>query len=63
MGFRDFGCFNSALIVKQLWRILTRPSSLATTIMEEKYFKFSNLLEALVKGNYSWIWKSIASTR
>lgn len=50
MGFRDFECFNSTLLAKkQLWRILTRPYSLAIAILKEKYFKFFNLMDALRK--------------
>lgn len=51
MGFRDFECFNLALLAKQLWRILTRPCSLVATNMNEKYYKNGNLLEAIIRGS------------
>lgn len=59
MGFRDFKCFNTTFLTKQLWRILMRPTSLVASILKEKYFRYNNLLEASMKGNSSWVWKSL----
>lgn len=38
MGFRDLTCFNTALIVKQCWRLIQNPDSLATKIIRAKYY-------------------------
>lgn len=60
MRFRDFECFNSTLLAKkQLWRILTRPYSLAVAILKEKYFKFFNLMDAprkVMPIGYGKVW-------
>lgn len=63
MGFKDFGCFNSTLLAKQLWRILTVPKSLVATILKEKYFQYGNLTEAPVRENSSQIQKIMISAR
>lgn len=59
MRFKDFDAFNLTLLAKQFWRLLTFPHSLVATIMNEKYFRHCTLLEAFVKNNFSWVWKSI----
>ena len=46
MGFRDFHCFNKALLAKQCWRIWQNPESLVSKIMKAKYFANSSILEA-----------------
>lgn len=46
LGFRDLESFNKTLLVKQCWRIINNPSSLAARIMKEKYFKHDSILEA-----------------
>lgn len=63
MSFKDFGCFNSTLLAKQLWRILIVPKSLVATIFKEKCFQYGNLTEAQVRENSSWIWKIMISVR
>jgi hypothetical protein len=46
MGFRDFTCFNKALLAKQIWRIWKTPDSLTARIMKGKYFPNCSVLEA-----------------
>jgi hypothetical protein len=38
MGFRDFVCFNKALLAKQIWRLWKTPDSLLARIMKAKYY-------------------------
>lgn len=59
MGFRDFICFNQALIAKQVWRLLNDPNSLAAQIYKQKYFPSSNLLQAKCGNNPSYARRSL----
>lgn len=38
MSFRDLGCFNDALLAKQLWRLITQPNLLVVKLFKERYF-------------------------
>lgn len=49
MGFRDFECFNLALLCKQLWWIQSRPTSLVALTRKEKYIKNTNVFKASTK--------------
>ncbi|XP_041001144.1 uncharacterized protein LOC121246895 [Juglans microcarpa x Juglans regia] len=46
LGFRDFECFNKAMLAKQCWRMLKQPDSLVAKIMKEKYFKNVAIVDA-----------------
>ena len=46
MGFREFSCFNKALLAKQYWRLWKTPDSLIARIMKSKYFPNGEVLEA-----------------
>ena len=59
IGFRDFSCFNQALIAKQGWRILHNPDSLMAQILKAKYFKHSSFMEVKLGSNPSFVWRSI----
>lgn len=48
LGFRDFSSFNQALVAKQRWRVL-----------QAKYFKQVNFLNAKFKSNPTFIWRGI----
>lgn len=51
MCFIDLENFKKATLTKQLRRLITRPHSLVAMVLEEKYFKRSNILETCIKGN------------
>lgn len=55
--------FNRALLVKQGWRILTCNSYLMSKTLKAKYFPTSSFLEAKVKGNSSFTWRSILAAK
>ncbi|KAL9426438.1 hypothetical protein AB3S75_033257 [Citrus x aurantiifolia] len=59
LGFRDFACFNQALIAKQSWRIIQNPESLLTKILQAIYFKSCEFLQAKLRSKPSFIWRSI----
>lgn len=63
LGFRSMEEFNSALLAKQAWRLITCPGSLVARLLKTKYFPRKSLLEARVddKGSPSYYWRSIMS--
>lgn len=63
LGFRNIVVFHSAILAKQGWRLLTNPSSLATAVLRDKYFKNGKFLEANFGFNPSFIWRSIWRAR
>jgi hypothetical protein len=59
MGFRDFACFDKALLAKQCWRLWKMSDSLITRIMKAKYFPNCLILDASQGRNPSFAWRSI----
>jgi hypothetical protein len=59
MGFRDFNCFNKALLAKQCWRLWRSPDSLVSQILKAKYYASNTILEAKIGTNPSYVWRSI----
>ncbi|XP_030964286.1 uncharacterized protein LOC115985485 [Quercus lobata] len=54
IGFRNLQAFNLALLVKQAWRILTNPSSLAARVLKAKNFPYGDILNASLGSNPSY---------
>jgi hypothetical protein len=63
LGFRNLHLFNTALLAKQTWRLLTNPHSLFFRIFKARYFPQCSLLEAQLGSNPSFLWRSILSAR
>nr|XP_027081023.1 uncharacterized protein LOC113703745 [Coffea arabica] len=63
LGFRDLQAFNKALLGKQIWRLLTSPNLLMSKVLKAKYYWKESPLSCEVKGNSSWIWKSLMGAR
>ncbi|XP_059451003.1 uncharacterized protein LOC132181787 [Corylus avellana] len=63
MGFREFGCFNKALLAKQVWRLWKSPDSLVARILKAKYFPRCEVLDASVGTKPSYAWRSIISSK
>ncbi|KAH9781766.1 putative reverse transcriptase/RNA-dependent DNA polymerase [Citrus sinensis] len=59
LGFREFSCFNQALVAKQAWRLLQYPNSLVSRVLQARYFRNSSFLCAKAGANASYIWRSI----
>lgn len=51
--------FNTAMLAKQGWRILTRVNPLVSDIMKARYFPNVDFLNATVGPNSSYMWRSI----
>ena len=58
-GFRDFQCFNKALLAKQSWRLWQTPVSFLAKIMQGKYYSGGNILDANLGARPSYAWKSV----
>ncbi|KAG7564814.1 Myc-type basic helix-loop-helix (bHLH) domain [Arabidopsis suecica] len=63
IGFRNVDDFNSALLAKQLWRLITVPDSLFAKVFKGRYFRKSNPLENIKSYSPSYGWRSICSAR
>jgi hypothetical protein len=59
MGFRDLHCFNQAMLAKQCWRLLSDPDSLCAQVLRAKYYPDGDLVNAVLKKNSSFTWRSI----
>src|ERR1044072_4691938 len=46
LGFRNFHCFNLAILAKQWWRLEKHPSTLAARLFQAVYFHDTSLKEA-----------------
>ncbi|GJS65088.1 hypothetical protein Tco_0679652 [Tanacetum coccineum] len=62
-GFRDFEAFNTALLAKQGWRLLTNPDAFWGRILKGIYFPNSNFLVAKKGSHPSWLWSSLLHGR
>jgi hypothetical protein len=63
LGFRDLSMFNTALLAKQVWRILKNPDSLVAKIMKAKYFPHSSIMEANLGNRPSQAWRSVFAAK
>lgn len=50
LGFRDLVDFNTALLAKQLWRVITKPNLLVSKVLRAKYFRGKSLWNSPVKA-------------
>lgn len=63
LGFRDMLAFNKALLAKQVWRLITNPSSLLARVFKAKYFRNSDFIDAKSYQTSSYAWRSIIQTQ
>ncbi|XP_057246803.1 uncharacterized protein LOC130589540 [Beta vulgaris subsp. vulgaris] len=59
MGFRDLRTFNQALLAKQGWRLMCDVGGLAHQVMQARYFKNDNFVDARRGYDPSFVWRSI----
>ena len=59
MGFRDTKLFNQALLVRQAWRLIQNPDSLAARLMKEIYYPRGNLVDTVLRREASPVWQGI----
>ncbi|XP_062028872.1 uncharacterized protein LOC133744858 [Rosa rugosa] len=63
LGFRSLSNFNSAMLVKQVWRVISNPNSLFARLYKAKYYPTESFWTAELHTSPSYSWKSIFSTR
>lgn len=59
LGFKQLVFFNQALFAKQAWRIIAFPDSLVSQVLNARYFRSKDFMEADLGGNPSFVWRSI----
>lgn len=59
LGFRDIGCFNMALLAKQIWRIHCGECPILAAILKARYYKHSDVLNTLRGYDPSYTWRSL----
>jgi hypothetical protein len=63
MGFRELSLFNMALLARQGWRLVQFPNSLVSRVLKAKYYQHQSFLDASIKGNVSFIFRSICEAK
>ncbi|CAJ2636059.1 unnamed protein product [Trifolium pratense] len=63
MGFKNLQAFNMAMLGKQAWNLITRPSNLVTKLLKAKYFPNCDFFESSIGHNPSYVWRSIWSSK
>ncbi|CAA7038024.1 unnamed protein product [Microthlaspi erraticum] len=63
LGFRVIEDFNTALLAKQLWRLMDYPESLFARVFKGRYYRNSTPLELNRSYSPSYGWQSIVSAR
>ncbi|KAK8952445.1 hypothetical protein KSP39_PZI004212 [Platanthera zijinensis] len=63
MSFRCFEAFNSALLAKQAWRLITRPDSLVAQLFRARYYPHGDFFVAALGDRPSYCWRSFFGVR
>ncbi|KAK2410765.1 hypothetical protein QL285_046110 [Trifolium repens] len=63
LGFRDFHCFNMAMVAKQGWNFMHKPTSLVARLYKARYFPYNSFLSSNIGNNPSFAWRSIWRAR
>ncbi|XP_019087379.1 PREDICTED: uncharacterized protein LOC109127263 [Camelina sativa] len=59
LGFKGIETFNIALLGKQLWRMITCPSTMMARVFRSRYFSKTDPLQAKLGSRPSYAWRSI----
>ena len=63
MGFQDIHAFNLAMLAKQAWRLLNHQNSLFFKVYKAQYFPSVSFMEAELRSNPSYVWRSLLWTK
>jgi len=61
LGFRDIKTFNDALLAKNSWRLLTKPSCLLAKVLLGKYCKTKPFFSCSATNTASHGWRSMCA--
>ncbi|CAM8965988.1 unnamed protein product [Rhodiola kirilowii] len=59
LGMKNFQFLNWALIMKQAWRIFSKPELLISKIYKARYSSSTEMLDARLGFRPSWAWRSV----
>jgi hypothetical protein len=59
IGFRDIHLFNQALLARQAWRLIQKPTSLCARVLKAKYFPYGDILDTVFASDPSPAWQGI----
>ena len=63
MGFRDLEMFNTALLGKHGWGLITNPNTLCARVLKGKYYPSCEFLQATIPKHASVTWQAIIHGR
>ena len=63
LGFKDLTDFNTAMLGKQLWRLIEKSHTLFSRVFKGRYFRNASPLEPICSYSPSYGWRSIVSAR
>lgn len=63
IGLRELHSLNLALLAKQLWGLLEKPTSVIFNILKAKYFRHGEIMRAEVGYKPSYLWRSLMAAR
>ena len=63
LGFKDITDFNTAMLGKQLWRLIEKPNTLFARVLKGRYYRNASTLEPIRSYSPSYGWRSIVSYR
>ena len=63
LGFKDLTDFNTAILGKQLWRLIEKPYTLFSRVFKGRYYRNASPLEPIRSYSPSYGWRSIISAR
>ena len=63
LGFKDLTDFNTAMLGKQLWRLIEKPNTLFSRVFKGRYYRNASPLEPIRSYSPSYGWRNITSAR
>ena len=63
LGFKDITDFNTAMLGKQLWRLIEKPNTLFSRVFKGRYYRNASPLEPIRSYSPSYGWRSIVFAR